>query len=157
MTRIVRSTPPERETAAMPSMPSSRFETVLSMYQLNCSSVMSVVSAPTNMIGWSSASTRVICGSRIPSGRLPRIWAIALRTSFTARSVDVPISNCTKVKLLPSRTELLISSTPFTPRIADSTLWVIWVSISFGAAPGWLTETVAAGKSMSGALFTCIW
>ena len=55
-----------------------------------------------------------ICGSRMPSGRSPRIWAMASRTSLTARSVGVPISNWTKVLLLPSRTELLISSTPLT-------------------------------------------
>ena len=42
------------------------------------------------------------------------------------------------------------------PRTADSTRWVTCVSISFGAAPGCETETIAAGKSMSGALLTCI-
>ena len=92
----------------------------------------------------------------MPSGRLLRICEIALRTSLTARSVGVPSWNCTKVVLLPSRTVLLISSTPVMPRIADSTRWVTCVSISFGAAPGCDTETIAAGKSMSGALFTCI-
>ena len=50
----------------------------------------------------------------------------------------VPISNWTKVLLLPSWTELLISSTPLTERTADSTFCVIWFSISVGAAPGWL-------------------
>ena len=34
--------------------------------------------------------------------------------------------------------------------MADSTRWVIWFSISAGAAPGCDTETIAAGKSMSG-------
>ncbi len=107
-------------------------------------------------MGSPATSTRVICGSRIPSGRLPRICPIALRTSLTARSVGVPIWNWTKVWLLPSRIELSISSTPFTPRIADSTRCVTCVSISSGAAPGCETETIAAGKSMSGLLFTCI-
>ena len=58
---------------------------------------MSVVSAPTYRIGSPAMSTRVTCGSRMPSGRLPRICAIALRTSLTARSVGVPIWNWTKV------------------------------------------------------------
>ena len=35
------------DTAAMPGKPSRRLATVLSMYQLSCSSVMSVVCAPT--------------------------------------------------------------------------------------------------------------
>jgi len=91
------------------------------MYQLSCSSVISVVSAAMTMIGSSSASTRVICGSRIPSGRLLRICATALRTSFTARSVGVPSAKDTKVVLLPSVMLLLISSTPVIPRTADST------------------------------------
>ena len=81
---------------------------------------------------------------------------MALRTSLTARSVGVPIWNWTKVWLLPSLTVLSISSTPLTPRIAVSTRCVTCVSISFGAAPGCATETIAAGKSMSGLLFTCI-
>src|SRR3546814_17740071 len=34
--------------------------------------------------------------------------------------------------------------------IADSTRWVIWVSISVGTAPGWETITLAAGKLTSG-------
>jgi hypothetical protein len=46
---------------------------------------------------------------------------MTLRTSLTARSVGVPSWKLTKVKLLPSLTVLLISSTPLTPRIAEST------------------------------------
>src|SRR3546814_15712671 len=39
-------------------------------------------------------------------------------------------------------------------RIAASTRWVTWVSISVGAAPGWLMSTSAPGKSMSGSFCT---
>jgi hypothetical protein len=60
------------------------------------------------------------------------------------------------VLLLPSRIELLISSTPLTPRIAVSIRWVTCISISLGAAPGCETLTLTAGKSMSGLLLTCM-
>ena len=135
-TRMLRSTPPSRVTAAMPSTPSIRRATLLSTYHDNSSRLMSVVSAATYRIGSPAKSTRAICGSRIPSGRSLRIWVTASRRSLTARSVGVPMSNWTKVSLLPSRTELLISSTPLTERAAASTFCVIWFSISVGAAPG---------------------
>ena len=45
MTRISRLTPPPRLTAAMPLIDSNRLATVLSTYQDNSSSVMSVASA----------------------------------------------------------------------------------------------------------------
>ena len=47
MTRMVRSTPPVRVTAATPGTESSRLAMVLSMYQLSSSRLMSVVWAPT--------------------------------------------------------------------------------------------------------------
>ena len=40
ITRISRLTPPLRSTLAMPGTASSSLDTVLSMYQLNCSAVM---------------------------------------------------------------------------------------------------------------------
>src|SRR6185436_5630220 len=64
------------------------------------------------------------------------------------------MTNWTLVLLLPSRAVDWISSTPLTERTAASTFWVIWVSISVGAAPGWLIVTLTAGKSMSGLLLT---
>ena len=60
------------------------------------------------------------------------------------------------VWLLPSRIELLISSTPVSPRAAASIRCVTWFSISLGAAPGCATTTIAPGKSMSGKLLTSI-
>src|SRR5690606_17195870 len=66
------------------------------------------------------------------------------------------MTNWTLVVLLPSRAVDWISSTPLTERTAASTFWVICVSISLGAAPGWLIVTVTAGKSMSGLLLTSI-
>jgi hypothetical protein len=92
----------------------------------------------------------------MPSGRSPRTWSTAFLTSLTAWSESVPITNVTVVLLLPSRAPDWISSTPLTERTAASTFWVIWVSISVGEAPGWLIETVTAGKSMSGLLLTSI-
>ena len=49
--------------------------------------------------------------------------------------------NWTLVFELPSRAVDWISSTPLTERTAASTFWVICVSISVGAAPGWLMLT----------------
>ena len=84
---------------------------------------------------------RTVCGSRMPSGSWLRICDTASRTSFTARSTGVPIANCTKVLELPSLTVDEISSTPLMPRTAASIRWVTCVSISVGAAPGWVTIT----------------
>jgi hypothetical protein len=92
----------------------------------------------------------------MPSGRSPRICETALRTSLTARSTGVSSSNWTNVLLLPSRTVDWISSTPLMPRMAASTRCVTCVSSSEGAAPGIEIVTSAAGKLMSGLLFTSI-
>ncbi len=50
--------------------------------------------------------------------------------------------NWTKVWLLPSEAVDWISSTPLIERTAASTFWVIWVSISVGAAPGCEMNTI---------------
>ena len=78
----------------------------------------------------------------------------ASRMSLTARSIGVPMANCTNVLELPSRTDELISSMPLTLRTAASTFWVTCVSSSLGAAPGWVMLIWAAGKSMSGLSLT---
>jgi hypothetical protein len=54
---------------------------------------MSVASAEKYAIGPPSASIRRTCGSRMPSGKSPRIFDKASRTSLTARSTGVPIVN----------------------------------------------------------------
>ena len=66
------------------------------------------------------------------------------------------MTKVTVVLLLPSLAVDWISSTPLTERTAASTFCVICVSISVGAAPGWLIVTLTAGKSMSGELLTSI-
>src|SRR3546814_10132940 len=91
-------------------------------------------------------STRFTTGSRMPSGRSERILDTASRTSFTARSTGVPNWNCTIVDDDPSVTVEVMSLTLPIEAIADSTRWVIWVSISVGTAPGWEAITLAAGK-----------
>ena len=101
-------------------------------------------------------SARPTCGSRMPSGRSPRIWVIASRMSLTARSIGVPRSSWTTVCELPSLTLELISSMPSIERTAASTRWVTWVSISVGAAPGCEMLIQTIGKSMSGSFWTCI-
>src|SRR3990167_2547586 len=90
----------------------------------------------------------------MPSGRSLRIWSTAFLTSLTASLASVPIVNWAKVLLPPSEAVDWISSTPLIERIAASTFWVIWVSISGGAAPGCEMLTLTAGKSMSGLPFT---
>ena len=57
---------------------------------------------------------------------------------------------------LPSEAVELIVFTPLMERTADSTSWVIWFSISVGAAPGCEMLTLTAGNSMSGLLTTSI-
>ena len=101
----------------------------------------------------STFSTR---GSRMPSGKLPRTRSTAFLTSATASFGSVPISNSTKVLENPSLADEVILFTPLTDRTALSTCWVIWFSISVGAAPGWEIPTVTAGNSTSGLLTTSI-
>ena len=96
------------------------------------------------------------CGSRMPLGKLLRIWVILSRMSVTARSIGVPMANWTKVCDWPSVTVELSSSIPSIVRTAASTRWVTCVSSSVGAAPGWAMMTIAPGKSMSGSLWTPI-
>ncbi len=131
-------------------MESSSLVTVSSMYQLSCSTVMSLVRAEKLAMSFSVVSTRPICGSRMPSGRSARIWVIALRRSSTARSMSAPILSWRTVWVEPSCTVERSSSTPWTLRAAASTRLVTCVSSSLGAAPGWLIATYATGKSMSG-------
>ena len=45
-------------------------------------------------------------------------------------------------------------TTPLIERIAASTRWVIWVSISVGAAPGCVTLMMTIGNSTSGCCCT---
>ena len=60
------------------------------------------------------------------------------------------------VWLAPSDAVELIDWTPAIERTADSIRWVIWVSISVGAAPGWVIVTITIGNSMSGSCWTSI-
>ena len=124
-TRISRSTPPKRSTSAMPSTESSLLATVSSMNQLSCSSVMSSACTAKMPSGPPPVtSTLVTRGSMIPSGSWPRIWSIELLTSFTASFGSMPISNSTKVLLLPSDAVELMFFTPLILRTADSTICV---------------------------------
>ena len=101
-------------------------------------------------------SILLIRGSRIPSGKLPRTVSTAFFTSATASFTSVPISNSTVVFELPSLAEEEIELTPLIERTADSTRWVIWFSISVGAAPGCEILIFTAGNSTSGWLTTSI-
>src|SRR5579862_85610 len=90
----------------------------------------------------------------MPCGSWTRTLATASRTSATARSMGVPSSNCTKMNAEPSTAqEVMLSRLPM-PAIAPSTFCSTCVSISCGAAPGWLMVTVTPGKEMSGSAVT---
>ena len=75
---------------------------------------------------------------------------MAFFTSFTDWLTSVPISNSTTVVEDPSLAVELMLRTPGRVRTEDSTNWVIWFSISVGAAPGWLMVAMTTGNSMSG-------
>ena len=70
--------------------------------------------------------------------------------------MSVPIWKKIIVWLLPSDAVELIVSTPLIVRSEASIFCVICVSISVGAAPGWLITTMAAGNSISGMFCTFI-
>src|SRR5579871_3235239 len=92
----------------------------------------------------------------MPSGSSPRIWSIAFFTSATAPLMSSPMLNSTAVVLVPSAAVELILATPLIDRTAASIRWVICVSISVGAAPGWVIVTTTTGNSMSGCWLTSI-
>ena len=91
-----------------------------------------------------------ICGSRMPSGNSPRIWSTAFFTSLTAALISSPSWNSIIVWLEPSDAVELSVETPEIERTAASTFWVTCVSISVGAAPGWVMVTITSGNSISG-------
>src|SRR4028118_1353271 len=102
------------------------------------------------MMGPPANSRRLMIGSFTSWGRFWRIWAIALRTSLVARSLSVPKTKLTTVLETPSLTvEIMLSILP-KPAIASSTFFVTWASSSVGPAPGWVTVTETAGKSIFG-------
>ncbi len=97
-----------------------------------------------------STSIRETVGSWMPAGRSTRTLATASRTSATARSIGVPMLNWTKTRDWPSiASEVMLSMLP-TPATAASTFCMIWVSTSWGEAPGWYTWTNTTGKVTSG-------
>ena len=81
---------------------------------------------------------------------------MALRTSLTARSVGVPIWNWTKVVAVAFADGAvdLVDAVDSADRRFDPLRDLGFHLV--GAAPGWVTLTEAAGKSMSGLLFTCM-
>src|SRR6202040_3192325 len=97
-----------------------------------------------------STSTRCIDGSSMLCGSSDRMFAIALRTSFTARSAGVSSWNSTVVTDTPSEMLDVMCLTPTTPAAAFSTFFVTWVSNSLGAAPVWVTVMVTMGMSILG-------
>ena len=140
----------------MPGTLSRFLVTVSSTNHESCSIVMSSAMTEKKPIESFDTSTLKTCGSRIPSGRLPRTWSTAFLTSFSASITSTPISNSSEVSLLPSRAVELMLLTPWIDCSAASIFWVIWFSISVGAAPGWLIATTTIGNSMSGSFCTFI-
>src|SRR6185437_14982653 len=95
-------------------------------------------------------SMRVTVGSWMPCGRSTRTLATASRTSATARSIGVPMLNCTKTRDWPSiASEVMLSMLP-TLATAASTFCMICVSTSCGEAPCCSTCTSTTGKLTSG-------
>jgi hypothetical protein len=93
-------------------------------------------------------------GSWTDCGRSDRIWPTDSRTSLVARSGLTPILNSTVVVDTPSLIVERMFLTPARPEIDPSTLRVIWLSISAGAALGWVTATVTIGNDRLGLALT---
>ena len=91
-------------------------------------------------------------------GRLLRIWAMVLRTSFTDLSMSVPSANSTVVEDAPSVIVEVMWRTPVMPANAFSIRVVTDFSISSGDAPDCATETVTIGKlTLGSALMGSRW
>ena len=102
----------------------------------------------------SSISIRWTIGSSMSRGRMARDWAIFERTSSVFFWRSSPISNCSEVVDTPWVTTDCTVLTPVTLARASSTGRVIWVSISPGAAPFWVTVTATTGNWTFGYCFT---
>jgi len=86
----------------------------------------------------------------MPSGRLTRTRSIAERMSSSAFCGSAPNWNSITVWDEPRVTVEVICLTPEMPAAASSIGRVTWVSISEGAAPFSVTDTVTTGKDTSG-------
>ena len=75
---------------------------------------------------------------------------MASLTSCTALSVGIDMLNSTSVVEAPSSTVDITFLTPLIPATASSISLVIWVSISAGAAPDWVTVIATSGTSIFG-------
>ena len=82
----------------------------------------------------------------MPEGSWTRVRSTMVRTSSTAFCRSVPSSNSSVVLETPVVTVELTFLIPATPVSAFSIGRVIWFSISVGAAPLWVTETVTIGS-----------
>ena len=156
MTRIVRSTPPSRWTAATPSTPSRRLATVLSMYQLSCSSVMSVVCG-------ADVGDRLVLGVDPRDLRLEdAVGQVAADLGDrVADVIDRAVGRGAELELdeggavaFADRAVDLLDAVHAADRRLDPLRDLRLHFVRSGAGLGdW---TIAAGKSMSGSLFTCI-
>ena len=102
------------------------------------------------MIGWSSKSNRVTVGGSISRGSCARVDSTWARTSSVAFCMLVPMLNCTRVVDAPWVTTEDIDCTSVMPASEFSIWRVTWVFSSCGAAPDWVTVTIATGNSMFG-------
>ena len=145
MTRISRLTPPLRLTVAMPGIDSSSLATVLSMYQLSCSTVMSLAIAAI------AGEIVAVVSARIDLRFQDAFGQVAADLRDRSRDVvDRAVDRRADRELddggrLPSVTVEVISSMPCSDRTAASTRCVTCVSSSVGAAPGWLMTTMRPG------------
>jgi hypothetical protein len=89
----------------------------------------------TRITGSASASLFTTCGSSASSGRSPRTRPTASRTSLAATSISTLVSNSMVTRLRPCRLSELMVRMPEIAAIAPSTVSVMSVSITSGAAP----------------------
>ena len=87
-----------------------------------------------NMMGWASASTLAMVGSRISSGKARRTRLTRSRTSLVAVSIFTELRNRMVMRLDSAREVDSIVSMPSMPASEPSSTWVTWLSMTSAEA-----------------------
>ena len=155
-TVISRCRPPIRLTVLTPEISDSRLVTVSSTNHDKSSTF--ILSAATEYVttGNPAVETLVMMGSLAAAGKSPRTSPTAERTSSTASWMSFSKTNSVTIVAAPVCSVVRICLTPSILVSLFSTFFAISFSSWEGAAPGKVTVTTTAGKSISGNCCTFI-
>ena len=157
-TVISRCKPPIRLTVLTPGISDKRLVTVSSTNQDKSSTFMFSAATEYVTTGNPDVETLVTIGSLAAAGKSPRTSPTAERTSSTASWMSFSKTNSATIVAAPVCSVVRMCLTPSILVSLFSTFFAISFSSCDGAAPGKVTVTTTAGRSISGncCTFICI-